>query len=169
MIACELLGAVLREGRCLTGESPEAAGAALGIAGSTIRRIEAGLVSRPREVTLEALARYYNLDAGVLNWLAGCGLADPELGDGVRTRATSVGVPSGGELDGVALAWARIVAPPPADDGSDSGEQALLADFRAVDRRRQALLRALASDLHMSRAAELRAQVVDRQPGRESS
>jgi transcriptional regulator with XRE-family HTH domain len=165
----KLLGAVLREGCCLTGESPEAAGAALGMAGSTIRRLEAGLVNRPREVTLDALARYYNLDASVLNWLADCRLTSRELEDRVRERAGKVGVPNAGELDAVTVAWARIIAPPPADDGTDSGEQALLGDFRALDRRRQGLLRALASDLRISRAAELRAQAVDERPVREST
>ena len=167
MTSSELLGAVLREGRCLTGESPEAAGAALGIAGSTIRRLEAGQVNRPRELTLDALAHYYNLDAGVLSWLAGCGLAGPELEDRVRERAAKAGVPSAGELDAVAVAWARIVAPPPTDDGTDSGEQALLSDFRALDRRRQGMLRALAADLRLSRAAELRARAFDEGSSRE--
>jgi len=167
MTSSELLGVVLREGRCLTGESPEAAGAALSIAGSTIRRLEAGQVSRPRELTLDALAHYYNLDAGVLSWLAGCRLTGPDLEHRVRGRAAKAGVPSAGELGAVAVAWARIVAPPPADDGTDSGEQALLNDFRALDRRRQAMLRALAADLRLARAGELRARGVEERSARE--
>jgi transcriptional regulator with XRE-family HTH domain len=164
MTAVELLAAVLRDARCLMGESPEQAAAALGVAGRTIRRLEAAKVARPRDLTLDALGQYYNLDAGTLKWLAACELAGRDLDERVREGAADAGVAGRGELPAVALAWVRAAAPPPVDDGSEAGEQSLLMDFRTLDRRRQAVLRALAADLRMARAAELRMQPRDESP-----
>jgi len=164
MTGVQLLATVLRDARCLMGESPERAAATLGMAGRTIRRLEGAEVVRPRELTLDALAHYYNLDASTLKWLAACELSGREIDERVREHAAQVGVTGRGELEAVALAWARAAAPPPADDGSDAGEQTLLADFRALDRRRQGVLRALAADLRLARAADLRLHGTGEQP-----
>jgi hypothetical protein len=43
----ELLAGVLFDARCLMGESPERVAAAVGVAGRTIRRLEAVKVCRP--------------------------------------------------------------------------------------------------------------------------
>ena len=134
------------------------------MAGRTIRRLEAAKVARPRDLTLDALGHYYSVDAGTLKWLAACDLTGRNLDERVRERAADAGVTGRGDLTAVALAWARTAAPPPEDDGSEAGEQSLLADFRTLDRRRQAVLRALAADLRMARAAELRMQPRDETP-----
>jgi len=161
MTGSELLAFVLREARCLMGESPERAAATLGMAGRTVRRLEDGVIARPRDLTLDALAHYYGLDAATLKWLAACDLSGGELDEGVRGRAAKDGVTGRGDLGALALAWARAAAPPPADDGTDPAEQALLADFRALDRRRQALVRALAVELRTAYASELRMRIED--------
>ena len=65
----EVLGLVLTEARELLARSPEQVGAATGLSGRTIRRLEAGLSRRPHTTTLEVLAEYYALDAELLHQL----------------------------------------------------------------------------------------------------
>jgi transcriptional regulator with XRE-family HTH domain len=81
----ELLGGVLRAARETLGDrSPEQVARAAGVSGRTIRRLEDGVYeSRPRALTLDALASFYGLRAGFVRELGEW----TELGDDdVRPR-----------------------------------------------------------------------------------
>lgn len=120
--ARELLGLVLREARETLERSPEQVGAAAGMSGRTIRRLEDASpeMKRPRGVTLDALASFYGLRVPFVRALSVWGdasggelvallrqTADETLGDSVELT----GQPE--ELEALALRMARRSAPRP--------------------------------------------------------
>lgn len=153
-----LLAAVLREGRFLTGESPEQVGAAVGISGRTIRRLERGdLRSGPREITLEALAAYYAFDSSVLKWLASTAHVGEALSAAVADRADASGISSAGRTDEIALRLARTLpAQVAANQPANEDEAELLREYRQLDTRRRRLLLEFAMELCLARSEERR-------------
>jgi transcriptional regulator with XRE-family HTH domain len=153
-----LLAAVLREGRLLTGGSPEQVGAAVGISGRTIRRLEKGdLRGEPREITLEALAAYYALDSSVLKWLASTVYVGDALSAAVADRAARSDVSGAGRADEIALRLARALpARISANQPSHEDEAELLREYRQLDPRRRRLARALMQELRLARSEERR-------------
>jgi hypothetical protein len=160
--ACELLGAVLFEGRAaLDRRSPEAVGQLIGISGRTIRRLEAGLpqANGPRTTTLEALANFFGMRGRFLAELASWGdLGGEQLEARLHQRAREAGVspPSdiepGRELVALATALARRETRPLGELGMQDGDaqqRARLLAFLTAPRRdgTQTLERELALDL----------------------
>jgi transcriptional regulator with XRE-family HTH domain len=158
LIGRALLATVLREGRILRGESPEQVGAAVGISGRTVRRLERNeLRSSPRELTLDALASYYAFDASVLKWLA----STPQVGDAlslaVADRADALGLSGAGRAEEVALRLARALpARGPSSPPEHPEEVEILREFRRLDPRRRELARALLLELCLARSEERR-------------
>jgi transcriptional regulator with XRE-family HTH domain len=153
-----LLAAILREGRFLTGESPEQVGTAVGIAGRTIRRLERGdLRSGPREITLEALAAYYAFDSSVLKWLASTAHVGDALLAAVTDRADASGISSAGRADEIALRLARALpAQVAANQPASEDEAELLREYRRLDPRRRRLAHALVLELRLAYSEERR-------------
>jgi hypothetical protein len=154
MRSLELLAHVAREGRYLTGESPEQVGEAAGVAGRTIRRIEDPRLDRcPRRLTLETLAHYYSLDATLLVWLSGCGLDGDALEREVRGRATRAGVDSASTLARVALALARVSG---GETAVPEDEKRLVVSFRRLDSSRRRIAAVMVEQLLLAQAEQRR-------------
>lgn len=153
-----MLAAVLREGRFLTGESPEQVGTAVGISGRTIRRLERGdLRSGPREITLEALAAYYAFDSSVLKWLASTAQVGDALSAAVADRADALGISGAGHAHEIALRLARVLpAKVVANQPEHEDEAELLREYRQLDPRRRRLALALVLELRLARSEERR-------------
>ncbi len=132
-------------------------GATIGISGRTVRRLEAGLVHRPRLLTLESLADYYALDPAVLHYLAELADVDPETLLGQLAELDDRQLGGDETVESVAMRLARrgggrIVARRQAQRATDV--EALIEDFVSLDRRRRTLLRALAADLRAAQARD---------------
>lgn len=152
----ELLAFVLREGRYLTSESPEQVGAATGVSGRAIRRIErADLRKRPRTLTLEALGGYYSLNPAVLLLLASCTEHGEDLDRFVRSHAEASGIDPRERLEQVALALARV-RPPERETTESDEHRELLAGLETLSPARRRLLLSLARELGMAQAEERR-------------
>lgn len=179
-----VLGEVLRRARESLGRSPEQVGAVVGIAGRTIRRLEAGESDRPRRVTLETLAGFYGLEADALIGLADAPAEPVALLQLLRDEVAARTAPEVVEaLEGIddepielAMRWARSPA-----TGSDVVHDERLADliaelrrtsphdyratsealwaFVALDRARKGLVLALLRDLRSAQHAERRRPV----------
>ncbi|HXH33030.1 MAG TPA: helix-turn-helix transcriptional regulator [Plantibacter sp.] len=152
-----VLGAVLTEARTLVGRSPEQVAASTGLAGRTIRRLEAGLVGNPHTTTLDLLAEFYALDANLLHQLvAWANLDDESLLGALRNLDDSS---PDQELDTVQLA---MRAARRGLQGSERGRdtprdpelEALIEDFLALNRRRRAHVRLLLRDLRIATEQE---------------
>ena len=120
--ARELLGLVLREARETVERSPEQVGAAVGVSGRTIRRLEDASpeMKRPRGVTLDALASFYGLRVPFVRALSEWGdasgpaliallrqTADETLGGAVEMTGQA------DEMEALVLLMARRSAPRP--------------------------------------------------------
>ena len=178
-----VLGEVLRRAREALGRSPEQVGAIVGIAGRTIRRLEAGESERPRRVTLDGLAGFYGLDPTALDNLADAP-ADPfglllVLREQVESRTAPEVVEA---LEGVddeavelAMRWARsrpVSGPRDQMDDAQARVLGLLEDLRAssprdytdaieallvivsLDRTRRGLAVALLNELRLAQDGE---------------
>ena len=143
----------------LLGRSPEQVGSTTGLAGRTIRRLEAGLITRPHTTTLEALAAFYALDAEVLHQLvAWSGRDEARLRAGLQKLDPTAGP----DLDVGQLAMRsarrgfegskRTDAP-----AGDPEFASITEDFLALDRRRRAHVRLLLRDLRAAAEQERRA------------
>jgi len=183
-----VLGEVLRRAREALGRSPEQVGALVGVAGRTIRRLEAGESDRPRRVTLETLAGFYGLDPVAVSELAACP-ADPSdllavLRDQVATRLTPETVMA---LDGaddepveLAMRWARSAPASASATDPDARYElvislirdlrrqapaeyaeiiAAMADLASLDRGRRGIAAALLRELRLAQSSE-----IDRRP-----
>lgn len=153
------LGQVLAEARSLLGKSPERVGSTTGLAGRTIRRLEAGQITRPHTTTLEALAAFYALDAEVLHRLVAWSDRDEaSLLAGLQELDPTA--PSDLDVGQLAMRAARR-----GFEGSPTGDAAPLdpelaaitEDFLALDRRRRAHVRLLLRDLRTAVEQERRA------------
>lgn len=181
----QVLGEALRRGREAVGRSPEQVGAIVGVAGRTIRRLEAGESERPRRVTLEGLAGFYGFDPRALWELADAPGDPPRILERLRDEVSTRTAPEVVEaLEGVddepvelAMRWLR--SRPAGGNGDDlDGAQehvvALLNELRknsarehgdavealrmlaSLDRSRRALALALLKDLRAAQDAEAR-------------
>lgn len=152
----ELLSYVLREGRFLTGETPEQVGDALDLSGRTIRRLEDSSVRSPRAMTLEALAGYYALNASFLRWLADLDADGASVRDALKEWAAEVDVEATAENPQLAMLLARtgVGRRRPRDLAVEGSE--LVAHLMALDRRRRALVSALVDELLMAQSEDVR-------------
>lgn len=177
-----MLGEVLRRAREALGRSPEQVGAVTGIAGRTIRRLEAGESDRPRRVTLETLAGFYGLEPDALIGLADAPADRMAFLSMLRDQVASHTAPEVVEaLEGLddepvelAMRWARTPGQR-SDFGVDEerlGERladlrraspqdyAMTADavwaFMALDRTRKSLVLGLLRDLRSAQEGERR-------------
>lgn len=147
---------MLAEARALLGRSPEQVGAATGLSGRTIRRLEDGLIRRPHTTTLETLADFYALDARVLHRLLGWAELD---GDGLLRELRRLDETAPAEFSSVQLAMRaarRGVDEGRAGEGHhpDPEVAAIIDDFLALDRRRRTHLRFLLHDLRAAAERE---------------
>lgn len=156
-ISLTTLGQVLAEARALLGRSPEQVGAGTGLSGRTIRRLEAGLITRPHTTTLEALADFYALDADVLHQLVAWAALDAER---LLASLRKLDPSAADDLDAVQLAM-RVArrgfeGGPRSDDThpADPEVAAMVEDFIALDRRRRAHVRMLLRDLRAAAERE---------------
>jgi hypothetical protein len=154
----ELLARVVREGRYLTTESPEQVGAAVGLSGRTVRRIEdVKMDRRPRRLTIETLAHYYSLDAELLMMLTNSKLSAEALDAEVRRRAEQVGLSSAGPLPQVALRLARTLRGQEDDAGRlPEEERDFLTTFRRLEPSRQRIAAVVLQQLLLAQAEDRR-------------
>src|SRR4051794_37568430 len=142
MTARQLLGAVLREARETVDRSPEQVGSAAGVSGRTIRRLEEPEpdTTRPRRVTLEALASFYGLRTSFVRQLAEWGDAAGEpLAELLRDAAAAAlgaevveGYATGDddELTTLAMRMARHSTPrPEAPNPQDAPARRMFVSF----------------------------------------
>lgn len=177
------MGQVLRGARETLGDrSPELVARSAGVSGRTIRRLEDGEYdSRPRALTLDALASFYGLRAGFLRKLGTwTDLPAEEVAPRLHEAAREVlGDEAFEEEDDdlsvlamrVARAttthrespWTRKSDVVAGDDaqglflepgGRDADAIALMRDFLRLDRRRQRMLLDLVAELRHARDAE---------------
>jgi transcriptional regulator with XRE-family HTH domain len=148
---------VLAEARALLGRSPEQVGAATGLSGRTIRRLERGLIRRPHTTTLETLADFYALDARVLHRLLGWAELD---GDALLRELRRLDETAPTEFSAVQLAMRAARRGVDDGRGGDQGHHpdheiaAIVEDFLALDRRRRTHLRFLLHDLRSAAERE---------------
>jgi transcriptional regulator with XRE-family HTH domain len=152
----ELVGQLLAEARSGLQRSPEQVATQVGIAGRTIRRLEEGVVERPRAATLEALSRHYALDAEFLRDLLDWDESGASLTERLRElyeEHLERPAPSDEETDPIALGMAlarritRRSEEPPPILGRIPEAQEILSGYERLDTRRRVLLRALLADL----------------------
>jgi transcriptional regulator with XRE-family HTH domain len=151
--ALRVLGQILAQARALVGRSPEQVGAATGLSGKTIRRLEAGLIIRPHTTTLEALANFYALDADVLHQLVlWRDLDEDNLLEALRPLDDT----APDTLDTAQLAMRSARRGFEATRGhveralSDPEIDELVENFLALDQRRRTYVRLLVRDLRVA-------------------